>query len=396
MNQEKIGNFIATCRKEKGLTQLQLAEELGVTDRSVSNWENGKCMPDLSLFNPLCEKLGITINEFLAGERITKDDLGVKTEKSMKMLVDIFNKKIKNAKIKLFLIYSILTMIILFFIVDFIGIFIFNRPVFAIKNAKENVYRGLLYDTYICPEYSVPQIKLKGNKFNCSKSIKYQIRTTTRSDSSCDTSPKLYYDNGKEKVYLYCLDKVEINDNNKYISLLEYLKKYDDLSQAVKSLDLSFSAAFYDGGTTIYRDSGKSSYSNEGITLIKCQKMLENGTVNNDIYFGPKDMEFKSNYCTNNNQSFIRTYKLENIKHGNEEKSYYLTLSEFQGETDTVLVYNIFDKLKVGKNYEFEFSKIPSSLAVDDKIDEIFKNTKIISIKETDKIGLAQRQEEMN
>ena len=98
MNQEKIGNFIATCRKEKGLTQLQLAEELGVTDRSVSNWENGKCMPDLSLFNPLCEKLGITINEFLAGERITKDDLEVKTEKSMKMLVDIFNKLVKSLR----------------------------------------------------------------------------------------------------------------------------------------------------------------------------------------------------------------------------------------------------------------------------------------------------------
>ncbi len=54
MNQEKIGKFISECRKGEKITQSQLAEQLGVTDRSVSNWENGKNMPDLSLFKPLC------------------------------------------------------------------------------------------------------------------------------------------------------------------------------------------------------------------------------------------------------------------------------------------------------------------------------------------------------
>ena len=65
MNQEKIGNFIAKCRKEKNITQSELAEKLGVTDRSISNWENGKNMPDLSLFKPLCKELDITINELI-------------------------------------------------------------------------------------------------------------------------------------------------------------------------------------------------------------------------------------------------------------------------------------------------------------------------------------------
>lgn len=68
MNQKKIGAFIAECRKRKKLTQLELAEKLGVTDRSVSNWENGVCLPDASLYRLLCDILQISINELFAGE----------------------------------------------------------------------------------------------------------------------------------------------------------------------------------------------------------------------------------------------------------------------------------------------------------------------------------------
>ena len=71
MNQEKIGKFIAECRKSKKLTQSDLAEKLGVTNKSISNWENGRSMPDLSLFKPLCELLDISINDI--GEEVTKD-----------------------------------------------------------------------------------------------------------------------------------------------------------------------------------------------------------------------------------------------------------------------------------------------------------------------------------
>ena len=67
MNQEKIGKFILECRKNKKLTQSELAEKLGVTDKSVSNWENGRNMPDFSLFKSLCEVLEISINELISG-----------------------------------------------------------------------------------------------------------------------------------------------------------------------------------------------------------------------------------------------------------------------------------------------------------------------------------------
>lgn len=74
MNQEKIGKFIASERKKKKLTQLELAKKIGVTDRAVSKWETGKGMPDYSAFPSLCASLDITLNELLAGERNMNDD----------------------------------------------------------------------------------------------------------------------------------------------------------------------------------------------------------------------------------------------------------------------------------------------------------------------------------
>ena len=68
MNQEKIGRFIAELRKEKNMTQVDLANKLGITDRAVSKWENGRGMPDLSLLLPLCDTLNISVNELLSGE----------------------------------------------------------------------------------------------------------------------------------------------------------------------------------------------------------------------------------------------------------------------------------------------------------------------------------------
>ena len=73
MDQIKIGKFISTLRKEQNLTQAELAAKLGVTDRAISKWENGRGLPDLSLVVPLSEALNISINELLSGERIEKE-----------------------------------------------------------------------------------------------------------------------------------------------------------------------------------------------------------------------------------------------------------------------------------------------------------------------------------
>ena len=94
MNQEKIGKFIAECRKNKKMTQTELAEKLGVTDKSIGNWENGRNMPDLSLFKPLCDELDITINELLSGEKIKKEKYQERFEENIINTIDYSTKKI--------------------------------------------------------------------------------------------------------------------------------------------------------------------------------------------------------------------------------------------------------------------------------------------------------------
>lgn len=70
MDQKRIGSFISECRKDKGLTQAQFAELLGLSDKSVSRWENGKTMPDLSLYEPICSILGIQVSELLYSRKM--------------------------------------------------------------------------------------------------------------------------------------------------------------------------------------------------------------------------------------------------------------------------------------------------------------------------------------
>ena len=107
MSQEKIGRFIATCRKDKNMTQQELAEQLGVTDRAVSNWENGKNMPDLSLFKPLCNILGITINELLSGEKLSKENYQEKFEENILDTINYSNKKIAKYSRFVYLLFVI-------------------------------------------------------------------------------------------------------------------------------------------------------------------------------------------------------------------------------------------------------------------------------------------------
>ena len=83
MEQAMIGKFISACRKENGLTQMQLAEKLNITNRAVSKWETGKSMPDVSLMLDLCNILGITVNELLSGERIIMEDYQKRAEENL-------------------------------------------------------------------------------------------------------------------------------------------------------------------------------------------------------------------------------------------------------------------------------------------------------------------------
>ena len=96
MDQVKIGKFIAKSRKQQNLTQGQLAEKLGITDRAVSKWENGRTMPDSSLMLDLCSILNISVNELLSGEVINMESSNKKKEQ---LLLDMANEIGKKNKV---------------------------------------------------------------------------------------------------------------------------------------------------------------------------------------------------------------------------------------------------------------------------------------------------------
>lgn len=117
MNQEKIGKFITECRKNKKMTQAELAEKLNITDRAISKWETGKGMPDTSIMLDLCNELGITVNELLSGEVIEMNNYEKKTEE---LLLEMAKREEEQNKRLLLAMYIILITSAIFYVITVI------------------------------------------------------------------------------------------------------------------------------------------------------------------------------------------------------------------------------------------------------------------------------------
>ena len=113
MNQVKIGSFIAERRRARGLTQMQLGEMLGITDRAISKWECGRAMPDSQLMLELCDILGISVTDLLNGEVVTMEKFNEKSEQN---LIDLVKQKEEADKQMLMLeiVIGVLSCVILF------------------------------------------------------------------------------------------------------------------------------------------------------------------------------------------------------------------------------------------------------------------------------------------
>ncbi len=96
MDQIKIGRFIAECRKKEKLTQMQLGEGLGITDKAISKWERGIALPDTSIMLELCDILGISVNELLSGEKINMENNSQKNEQLLIEMAKELEKKNKT------------------------------------------------------------------------------------------------------------------------------------------------------------------------------------------------------------------------------------------------------------------------------------------------------------
>ena len=134
MDQIKTGKFIAERRKANNLTQMQLAEKLGITDRAVSKWETGRSMPDASIMLELCEILKITVNDLLSGEVVIMENYNKELENN---LLEMIKQKEKSDKK---LVYVIIVLISLLIIAVVAGLFIIksDRPL-SLSNSGSGI-----------------------------------------------------------------------------------------------------------------------------------------------------------------------------------------------------------------------------------------------------------------
>lgn len=326
MNQEKIGKFIAKCRKEKNLTQQELADRLNITDRAVSNWENGRRMPDVSFYKELCEILDISINDLLNGEKINKDKIVQKSEEAIISALES-NKRIKT-KSKLVIGGLILLSIILLLLL------IFTNPKIKIYTIEAQPT-----DNYSEKEPIITD------------TIRYNGQT----------------------VYFYDIDSLEICEkNNKCFDLKSALysnqtdfKKIKDYLLEQYRLDNIESSELNDGGTTIFKS--------KAYSFIFCNTI----DGNKDIYIGLPNMidKLNGNFCshTNHIKKFIRTYHVENISESNNA-----TINVTLNQNHIVNILNTYNVIP-GHTYEFTFY---TTEYFDDTIENIFNYSVLYDVKE--------------
>lgn len=331
MNQEKIGKFIAKKRKEKNMTQAELASKLNVTDRAVSHWENGRRLPDVSLFKSICEIFDISLSELMNGEMIDKDILK-RTEENV--IDTLNNNKINKKKMKI-IIYSLCILLLIILFILF-----------------KSIYH------------------------------KIDIEYFTINNSDVKELNKVFRYNNRN-IYYYGIDNAMFCDkNDNCYSLKESIKKKQITFDKFKSyLDTELSREnltklmLYDGGTSIYK---KGSY-----TVIFCNTI--NG--NKDIYIGNDEMVNKldGEYCghdKSNNVNFTRTYKvLSSTIDKNDSEFYYAKLEQNNGNVGNVSINSTYTLIP-GKTYEFTFMAYED---FDDTIENIFKYAVLLEVRETNR-----------
>lgn len=228
MNQEKIGKYILNCRKKKNLTQEELAEKLKVSNKSVSRWENGKTMPDVSLFKPLCEILDISLEELLSGEEKNTQN---------KSTIEYINYQKRLYRFKNVMI--ILACLTAFLLLSFI---IFKKP-------KLECTEPLDYYKTITTINDATTLYSKFNKNNYGKFFKKTLENISLNQSkvqnilsnfnlidASNDGGSLYYQSKDKKIYIALCNSLEANGGNKNI----YISDKEDLKICTYDFEVSF------------------------------------------------------------------------------------------------------------------------------------------------------------
>ena len=225
------------------------------------------------------------------------------------------SKKKKKIDKGLVIGIGILIIVVLLFIsvcVDMVSIYGTNKPVFAVFDKEKNMYRGLFYNTYICPAYSAPKIKNKLSNYKCRPVTftKDNFIVVESDNSNKITKKRIVNEDLEDEFYVFYsgLKKATININGEKYDLIDAIyNKVIGLDEIYKRINMVES--YDDGGTTIYSD-GFIKYNKSG--TIKEQKVgsyniIQCNTLNGnkDVYIGDSNMKFENSFCKM--QNFVRT-----------------------------------------------------------------------------------------
>lgn len=201
MNQERIGKFIRELRKDKGITQQELAKKLGVTDKAISKWENGRCLMDISFLKPLSEILEVSIVELLSGEKIKKEDINKSSINVVEKTLSYADEKIKKNKIRWSII---ITLCVIIFILSTIGLYkLVLISIYKVEPPEnyEQVIKGLSLDK----ELKIYKKTIPDTEYLKEKTIKFKNNFSDYKKEIVSTSPRVvtftkYDSNNKNAV----------------------------------------------------------------------------------------------------------------------------------------------------------------------------------------------------
>ena len=220
MNQEKIGKFIAECRHEKDLTQEELGEAIGVSNRTISRWENGDTMPDISMYEDLTKKLGITITELLSAKRLDKDNYNEEIEKNIFTTIDHLEKNKIKEYFKKVIFYVSLFFVILVSTLGIIHLLKIDNTI-ELHDTEVNLIR---LDAY---KKRIDKIKWSYLKDDVQKLIdRYEA---TSFDGEVDVIKFFRNFHNEPSAIMSKLTEEEKNKYNISSQLLAYFIRYDEL-----------------------------------------------------------------------------------------------------------------------------------------------------------------------
>lgn len=171
MDKEKIGRFISQNRKEKGMTQKELAEQIHVTDKAVSKWERGICFPDISMIEPLAELLDVSVLELLQGERIN-DDISMNKKEAQKLISEsimISDDEISRKHIQsktIILLITLFAMLLISFVLNILNYRRADREnaIFVYSDAYETMVDENGNTVFANPDKALEQLLQDLNK----------------------------------------------------------------------------------------------------------------------------------------------------------------------------------------------------------------------------------------